>query len=150
VSGVDAVAAVVAKLETVSEIGAVYNMMGSAPDEAAFKARYSDGTMIHAWEVTREASKGIDNAEAMNAMSRTEQVVIYGYMSFKNGVSEPVFQALIDSICAVFDPLAGRQLGGTCYWSGPLEVDGPKFARLGNYLVHFVRMTYPVTQFPIQ
>jgi hypothetical protein len=144
VSGVDAVAAVVAKLETVSEIGSVYNMMGSAPDEAAFKARYSDGTKIHAWEVTREASKGIDNAEAMNAMSRTEHVVIYG------GVSEPIFQALIDSICAVFDPLAGRQLGGEYYWSGPLDVDGPKFARLGNYLVHFVRMTYPVTQFPIQ
>jgi hypothetical protein len=148
-AGVDAVAAVVERLQSVSAIGQVYNMLGSAPDESTFKARYSDGTKIHAWEVTREGSKGLDNAENENAMSRTEHVVIYGYMSFKNGESEPVFQALVDAVCAAFDPLAGRQFGGAYYWSGPLDVDGPKFARLGNYLVHFVRMTYPVTQFPI-
>lgn len=148
-SGVAAVDAVAARLETVTGIGQVYNMMGAPKDEAAFKARYSDGTKILAWEVTREGSQGKDQHEGSTAMARIEQVVIYGYMSFKEGVSEPLFQALVDSVCDAFDPLHLRQFDGAFDWSGPLDVDGPKFARLGNYLVHYVRMVYPVRQFPI-
>jgi hypothetical protein len=142
VSGVDAVAAVVSKLSAVAGIGNVYNMLGNPLSEASFKARYSateNGvTKILAWEVTREGSKGVD--EEAQAMARTEHVVIYGYMS--------IFQALVDAICEAFDPYSGRHLDGYD-WSGPLDVDGPKFARLGNVMVHYVRMGYPVRQFPI-
>jgi len=145
--GVGAVAAVVTRLETVEGIGAVYNMLGNPTTEAAFKTRFSDGTRIHAWEVTREGSTSVD--ETAQALSRTHQVVINGYMSFQDGVTEPIFQALVDAICLVFDPFATRRFGGEFDWSGPLQIDGPKFAMKGNYLIHYVRMVFPMREYPL-
>lgn len=139
--------AVTERLRTVEGIGKVYDMLGNPTTDAAFIERFKDTDKILAWEVTREGLTGAD--EQAQAMSRTEQVVIYGYMSFKDGVSEPQIQALIDAICAAFDPYHLRTFNGQFDWSGPLQVDGPKFAMKRNALVHFVRMVYPVRRFPI-
>jgi hypothetical protein len=49
----------------------------------------------------------------------------------------------------VFDPIQQRRFDEAFDGSGPLQVDGPKFAVKGNYVVHFVRMTFPVEEFPI-
>jgi hypothetical protein len=146
-SGVAATAAVKARLEAVANIGRVYNMLGNPTTEAGFKDRFVDGDKILAWEVTREGSTGVDLYA--QAMKRVQQIVIYGYMSFKDGESETVFQALVDAICAVFDPIQQRRFDEAFDGSGPLQVDGPKFAVKGNYVVHFVRMTFPVEEFPI-
>lgn len=142
-----AVSLVVGRLQSVDGIGKVYNMLGNPTSEKGFKDRYSDGTKILAWEITREGSHAAE--EVASAMARTEQIVIYGYMSAKDGDTEPKFQALVDSICDKFDPPHTRTFDGQCDWSGPLDVDGPKYAFKGNALVHFVRMVYPVRFYPI-
>ena len=150
--GAGAVAAAAARLETVAGIGPVYNMLSDAVQEAQFKARFSDGTRIHAWEVTREGSTSVD--ETAQAYSRAQQVVMHGYYSFKDGVSEPVFQALVDAVCLVFDPFAERRFpdgeGNAQFdWTGPLQIEGPKFAMKGNYLIHYVRMVFPMREYPL-
>jgi len=147
IGGAGAVALVAARLLTVAGIGAVYNMLGNPTTEASFKARFSDGTKIHAWEVTREGSTSAD--EAAQGVSRTQQVVMHGYMSFQDGVTEPVFQALVDAVCEMFDPLSERRFDNQVDYSGPLQVEGPKFAMKGNYLIHYVRMVLPVREYPI-
>ena len=153
-SAIDAIDAVTDRLQTVEGIGPnVYNMVRAAFTDAQFKAIFEDWTtnpqqgLVSAWQVTREATAGKD--EVMQAYSRTHSIVMTGFMGFKDGVSEPVFQQLVESICAVFDPLSGRHFDGKFDWSGPTNVEAVKLGMLGSVLVHAARLVYPVKEFPL-
>lgn len=128
----------------------VYNMLADKTNDLDFAKRYSIGGRIFAFEVTREDSAGNDG-ETTNAVSRMHGIVAYGWMSYKDGISEPIFQAAMDAITAVFDPPDSntRTFAGQCDWSGPLQVQGPKFGNIGGVLCHFARLTYPIKLFPI-
>jgi hypothetical protein len=157
---------VATRLAAVTGVGPnVYNMTRAAVTDAQFKAIFVDATtnpeapLVRAWQVTREATTAKD--EELNAMSRTHQVIISGFMGFQDGVSEPVFQALIEAVCAAFDPYsqptgsALRRFVGEAYpqgefdWSGPTQVEFVKLGMLGNVLVHAARLVYPVREFPL-
>lgn len=148
----DAVAAVTARLAAVAGIGPhVYDMIRAATTDAQFQQIFVDGTeqqkIVRAWQVTRESTAAKD--ECLQAMSRTHSVVMTGFMSFQDGVSEPEFQALIEAICAAFDPYPVRHFDGKFDWSGPTQVEQVKLGMLGNVLVHAARLVLPVREFPL-
>jgi hypothetical protein len=170
VSAIDAVTAVWTRLKAVEGIGPnVYNMVRASITDAQFQAIFVNATpstlnppqpnIVQAWQVTREATDAKDEVE--NAMSRTHQVVMYGYMGFQDGVSEPIFQALIEAVCAAFDTYAqptGSRLRrfvsdefpmGQFDWSGPTQVESVRLGMFGNVLVHAARLCYPVREFPL-
>jgi len=163
-SATDAVTAVWTRLKTVDGVGPnVYNMVRAAVTDLEFKQIFIDAAtnpsqpIVSAWQVTREATVGKDTE--LNAMTRTHQVVMYGYMGFKDGVSEPVFQQLVEDVCAAYDSYAlGSDLRrfvsdtfprGQFDWSGPTQVESVKLGMLGNVLVHAARLVYPVQEFPL-
>ena len=163
-SAIDAVTAVWTRLKTVSGVGPnVYNIVRAAVTDLEFKQIFIDATtnpsqpVVNAWQITREAT--VPKDLELNAMSRTHQVVMYGYMSFKDGVSEPIFQQLVEDICAAYDSYsdgsARRRFvseafpGGQFDWTGPMQVESVKLGMLGNVLVHAARLVYPVTEFPL-
>jgi hypothetical protein len=165
-SALDAVSAVWTRLKTIEGVGPnVYNMLREATTDAAFKAIFVDATtdptqpIVRAWRVTRVATAGKDSP-FMNAESDTHNVEISGFMSYQDGVSEPVIQQVIENIRLAFNPLgadgsAARRFvdvdhpQGQFDWSGPLQIVGPRLGMLGSVLVHAVLMNYPVTEFPL-
>lgn len=163
-SAVDAVTAVWTRLKTVEGVGPnVYNMLREAKTDKEFQQLFVDATtdpeakIVRAWRVTRVGTKAQD--KAMQAMSRTHNIEISGFMSYQDGVSEPVFQQAIENISDAFDPLSGgsglRRFvseafpNGQFDWSGPLQITGPRLGTLGSYLVHAVLLNYPVEEFPL-
>ena len=164
-SAVAAVQAVCDRLKTVAGVGPnVYNMLRESQTDGAFKQLFIDATtdpanpIVRAWRVTRTATAGRD--EAMNAMKRTHTLEISGFMSYKDGVSEPIFQQLIEDISAAFDPLGGNgstlrrfvdgdHPGGQFDWSGPMQVVAVRLGLLGSTLVHAALINYPVEEFPL-
>jgi len=161
-----AVAAVTTRLAGVEGVGPhVYNMVRAAITSDQFTAIFVDAVtnpaqpLVRAWQVMREATQAKD--EDTNAMSRTHTVVMTGFMGFQDGVSEPIFQALIETICAAFDTYAqptGSALRrfvseafpqGQFDWSGPTNVESVKLGMLGSVLVHAARLVYPVREFPL-
>jgi|GEM_PF-6111215 len=165
-NAVDVIDAVCDRIKTVEGVGPnVYNMLRNSITEAQFKQIFFDATtdpanpIVRAWRVTRVGFN--DQDEAMNAVRRTHTIEISGFMSYKDGVSEPIFQTLIDAIADAFDPLGGgngsslrrfvdaEHPDGRFDWSGPMAASGPRLGTLGNALVHAVVFTYPVQQFPL-
>ncbi len=131
----------------------VYPMIRYSNDDAKFKELFVDAVtnpaepIVRTWMVSREATPSAD--EVMQAMSRTHSIVITGFMSFKDGVSEPVWQGQIDDICAAFSPYSARHFNGTFDWSGPPQVEGVRLVFFGNVLCHTVRLINPVREFPL-
>lgn len=164
-SAQDAVTAVWTRLKSVAGVGPnVYNMLREANTDAAFKQIFVDATtdptkpIVRAWRVTRTATRGLD--KEMNAMGRIHQIEISGFMSYQDGVSEPIFQQLIEDISQAFDPLGGNgsalrrfvdgdHPAGQFDWSGPFHIQGPRLGMLRNVLVHAVLMIYPVEEYPL-
>jgi hypothetical protein len=127
-------------------------MIRFSNDDALFKTLFVDATtdpaepIVRTWMVSREASPALD--QAMQAWKATHNIVITGFMSFQDGVSEPVWQAQIDAITATFGAFADRHLGGFD-WSGPPTVEGVKLVFFGNVLCHTARIIHPVQEFPL-
>jgi hypothetical protein len=163
-SAVDAVTAVWNRLKTVEGVGPhVYNMLREATTELDFRNLFTDTTVmpnvVRAWQVTREATAAKD--EMLNAMRRIHEVTIYGYMGFQDGVSEPIFQQLIEDICAAFDPY--QQPNGSALrrfvseatplglfdWSGPTQVKAVGKSMFGSVAVHAAVLVYPFEEFPL-
>ena len=161
-----AVAAVTTRLAAVAGVGPnVYDMTRASITDAQFKQIFVDAVtnpsqpLVRAWQVTREATMAKD--EELNAMSRTHSIVISGYMGFQDGVSEPIFQALVETVCAAYDTYeqptgsALRRFVSEAYpqgqfdWSGPTQVEFVKLGMLGSVLVHAARLVYPVREFPL-
>jgi hypothetical protein len=142
----------------VGETANVYDMLGNPTTEKGFKDRYLNASSIHAYEISREGSMPIEG-ESSEAISRAENVVIYGYLGWQEGLSEPTFQAEVDAICAAFDPPRLRQFLAEAEeldldttgldWSAAPKVEGPRIGKLGQVLVHYVRISVEVTFSPI-
>lgn len=166
-SALDAVAAVYNRLKTIDGVGPkVYDMLRQSVTDAEFKQIFVDAAtdpanpIVRAWRVTRVGTAGKDSP-FMNAESDTHDIEISGFMSFKDGVSEPIFQGVIENIRLAFNPLGGGNGSslrrfvdadhpqGQFDWSGPLQIVGPRLGTLGNVLVHAVLMNYPVQEFPL-
>lgn len=163
-SAVDAVDAVWTRLKTVEGVGPnVYNMLRQAVTDMQFKQIFIDAQtdpanpVVRAWRVTRVGTAGRD--QNMQAMKRIHKLEISGFMSFQDGVSEPIFQQVVENISEAFDPLNGgsdlrrfvsqQHPNGQFDWSGPFQIEGPRLGTLGNVLVHAVVMTYPVEEYPL-
>jgi hypothetical protein len=161
---VDAVTAVWERLKTIPGVGPnLYNMLRESKTDAEFKQIFIDAAtdpaqpIIRAWRVTRSASQGRD--ETMAAMGRTHTIEISGFFGYRDGVSEPIFQQLIEDICAAFDSYSDGSARrrfvddthpqGRFEWSGPTQVMGPRLGTLGSALVHAVLINYPVHEFPL-
>jgi hypothetical protein len=153
-SAITAIAAVYGLLKTVPGLGPnVYDQIRYTNDDAEFNALFVDSTtdptapIVHTWMVSRESTPASD--EAMQAMSQTHTIVMTGYRSFKDGISEPLWQAEIDAICDVFRPYSARHFGNKFDWSGPPQVEGVKPVFFRNVLCHTVRIIHPVKEFPL-
>jgi hypothetical protein len=163
-SAVDAVTAVWNRLKTVDGVGPnVYNMLREAATDLQFNQLFVDATtdpshkIVRAWRVTRTATQGRD--ETMAAMSRTHTVEISGFMSYQDGVSEPIFQQLVEDVCTAFDSYADgsarRRFVSDTYpqgefeWSGPTQVLAVRLGTLGSVLVHAALLNYPVHEYPL-
>ena len=153
-SALDAVAAVYGLLRTAPGLGPhVYDQIRYTNDDAAFKSTFVDSEtdpahpIVHTWMVTRESSQAKD--PTMQATSRTHNVVMVGYRSFQDGITEPLWQAEIESIVALFAPLASRRFNDQFDFSGPPSVEAVKPVFFGNYLCHMARIVHPVQEFPI-
>jgi hypothetical protein len=153
-SAATAIAAVYNLLKTVEGVGPnVYDQIRFSNDDAQFRALFMDATthpdapVIRTWMVSREASAAKD--EEMQAMSRTHKIVLTGYTAFQDNVSEPLFQAQLETICAAFWPYSGRHFAGQFDWSGPPEVEGVKLVFFGSVLCHAARIVHPVREFPL-
>jgi hypothetical protein len=95
----------------------------------------------------------------MSAMGRTHTIEISGFMSYQDGVSEPVFQQLIEDVCAAFDSYADgsarRRFVSDAYplgqfeWTGPMQVIAVRLGMLGSVLVHAALLNYQVHEFPL-
>ena len=150
----DAVAAIYGLLRTVEGVGPnVYDQIRFSNDDAAFNTLFVDSTtdpsapVVRAWMVNREASQAKD--EAMQAWSQTHNIVMTGYFAFKDAVSSPLWETLIDAICEAFGPYAMRHFDNQFDWSGPPQVEGNKLVFFRNVLCHSVRIVYPVKEFPL-
>lgn len=163
-SAIDAVTAVWTRLKAVNGVGPnVYNMLRQSKTDKEFETIFVDAQtdpaqkIVRAWRVTRVATASSD--ESMNALKRTHNIEISGFMSFQDGVSEPIFQQVIENISEAFDPLedganlrrfvSGEYPNGQFDWSGPFQIVGPRLGMLGSVLVHAVLMNYPVQEYPL-
>jgi hypothetical protein len=149
-----AIAAVYALLKTVPGVGPnVYNQIRFSNNDGQFRDLFMDATtdpgapIVRTWMVTRESSPAKD--QTMQAYSRTHNIVMTGFMAFQDGVSEPIWQAQIEAICAVFGAFANRHFGNQFDWSGPPQAEGVKLVFFGNVLCHSVRIIHPVQEFPL-
>lgn len=165
-SAIAAVEVVYNRLKDVEGVGPnVYDMLRNATTDAAFKQIFVDAVtdpsapIVRAWRVTRVGVAGKDSP-FMNSESDTHNVEISGFMAYQDGISEPIFQQVIENIRLAFNPLssAGSTLRrfvdsghpqGQFDWSGPLQIAGPRLGMLGSALVHAVLMNYPVQEFPL-
>jgi hypothetical protein len=148
-----AIAAVFGLLKTVEGVGPnVYDQIRFTNDDAQFKALFVDATtnpaapVVRTWMVSRDATPARD--EELQAMSRTHNIAMTGFMSFQDGVSSPVWEAAIEAICAAFLPYSVRRFG-QFDWSGPPQVEGNKVVFFGSVLCHTVRIIHPVREFPL-
>ena len=153
-SAITAIAAVYDLLKTVPGLGPnVYDQIRYANDDANFNKLFVDATtnpdapIVHAWMVSREATSALD--KAMQAMSRTHTIVMTGYRGFQDGVSEPLWQAEIEAICAAFYPYSGRHFDNQFDWSGPPQVEGVRLVFFGNPLCHTARIIHTIEEFPL-
>jgi hypothetical protein len=162
VSAIDAIAAVTARLQTIEALGPnVFDMVRNAVTDAdlykLFVVTQGQKRQVLAWQVTRKATAPKD--EALSAMSRTHRIEITGYMSFQDGITEPIFQQLIEYLCAAFDSYADgsarRRFVSEQYpygqfdWSGPMEVADVGHAMLRDILVHRTQLFYPIREYPL-
>lgn len=149
-----AITAVYNLLKTVEGVGPnVYDQIRFSNEPAQFDALFVDsitnpGTpFVHTWMVSREASAAKD--EVMQALSRTHNIVMTGYRSFKDDVSEPLWQEEIEAVAAAFLPYDIRHFAGAFDWSGPPQVEGVKLVFFGSVLCHSARIIHPVREFPL-
>jgi hypothetical protein len=141
-------------LKTVPDLGPnLYPMIRYSNDDAQFKALFVDavtdpaGPIVHTWMVSREATPAKD--EAMQAYKRTHTIVLSGYRGFQDGISEPLWQAEIEAICAVFGSFQNRHFDNQFDWSGPPDVQGVRPVFFGSYLCHAARIIHPIQEFPL-
>jgi hypothetical protein len=149
-----AIAAVYALLKTVPGVGPnVYDQIRFSNDDATFNALFVDAVtnpaapIVRTWMVSRESTPSKD--EAMQAYRDTHNIVMTGFMSFQDGISEPIWQAQIDAIRAIFGAFANRHLGGLFDWSGPPQAEAVRVVFFRNVLCHSVRIIHPVQEFPL-
>jgi hypothetical protein len=165
-SALTAVDAVWNRLKVIDGVGPnVYNMLRNSKTEGEFKQIFLDATtdpdhpIVRAWRVTRVGTMGKDSP-FMNTESDTHDIEISGFMAFQDGVSEPIFQQVIENIRFAFNPLSVQGSAirrfvddahplGQFDWSGPLQIVGPRLGMLGQTMVHAVLMNYPVQEFPL-
>jgi hypothetical protein len=140
-SAVDAVDAFVARLNTVANVGTVYNQMRNAITDSQFKQLFVTNGQVLVWQVTREGTTERDDESQL--VQDTHEIVAYGWMGFQDGVSEPIFQQLIESIRDAFRPLESRTFNGAFAWSGPMQCQGPKLVMFTDKLCHYVRLVHP-------
>jgi hypothetical protein len=162
-SALDAIDAVWTRLKTVEGVGPnVYNMVRESVTAAAFNDIFVDSTdsankIIKAWRVTRSATSALD--KSVGAMSRTHTIEITGFMSYQDSVTEPIFQQLIENVCAAFDSYADGSARrrfvdddhplGRFDWSGPMQVVSIRLGMLGDKLVHAVLLQYQAVEYPL-
>lgn len=98
--------AIVARLQTVADVGAVFDYERYAKDDAAFRALYATGDCLLGWHVRRVARK---ETGAFNEVLTTWE--IRGFMGLEDAsASELLFDTLIDRIADAWraDPTLSR------------------------------------------
>jgi hypothetical protein len=162
-SALDAIDAVWNRLKQVEGVGPnVYNMVRESRTDAEFAQLFIDSSdpankLIKAWRVTRSATSSRD--DTIGGMSRTHTIEISGFMSYKDNVTEPVFQQLVENVCAAFDSYADGSARrrfvdddhpqGQFDWSGPMQVVSIRLGLLGDKLVHAALLQYQVREYPL-
>lgn len=149
-----ALAAVYNLLKSVAGVGPnIYPTIRFSNDDASFNALFVDATtnpaapLIHTWMVSREATQSSDLTT--QAMSQTHTIAMTGFLVFKDGVSEQMWQAEIEAICEAFRPYSARRFNGAFDFSGPPQVEGVKLVMFRNVLCHTARIVHPVIEFPL-
>lgn len=130
-------------LEGVDGIGTVYDSLRKTSSDTKFKEAFMKDGKINSWLITRESSM-TDDGQQTGTTTDTHGLVVLGYYGFEDGVSEPVLQALVDSVRRAFNKLSTRRFAEGVYWSGPMQAPSIYLANFGGKLCHVVRLTWPV------
>ena len=145
----DLLKTVAAKISSVSDTGKVYPRLKMIRDEAAFKAAYLDDSVqpprIRAWALTRESTSSIEGK--VHNDKDIHLIVMRGYFGLVDAsATDEAFQDKIEDVREAFR--ADRKLGGTVFWSGPVQVRQAVTGMICGVLVHYVEMTLAVTIYP--
>jgi len=141
-----------AKIESVTDVGMVYDYYRWNNDLGAFIALFSftptgGSKQIRGWEITRVSVREHQDG----AFFRHHDFQVEGYMSLSDAdASDKTFQVLVDDVCAAFRTAAD---GPTWYYLNgddprlsPAQVEVIDVRMFGNVLCHHARIRVSVTE----
>lgn len=144
-------AAIVARIESVAEVGLVHGFERFAKGEKDFRTLYAHAGQIRGWNVRR-----VTRAESVPAVGSSTVVNkwrIRGFMSLEDASSsELVFDGLIEALCDAFR--ADETLGGLIFSMAPdgqaasgLQLDDSGPVMFAGVLCHSGSLTLHTVHF---
>jgi hypothetical protein len=146
--------AILAILNAITGIGMCYASPQDVTNEANFKTRFVKNNVINTCWISRQNGSddehakfgSVDEADVITHTQADDYWVIIFLYGYKENVSEPIFQLLVDSIQDSFRFI--QNLGGDMYESSrPLQrpVCGI-FQFLGGYMCHKAEFRLQITE----
>lgn len=143
-------AAIVAKLESVPDVGVVHRYERFAKDWTTFINLFKAGDgVIKGWMVTRRSAPSKWNE--LTPLLRAHEFLLRGFRGLNDAAATEIeFEADIETIQNSFDrdPMLG---GAVFYGSGPLEVRRVEPRIFGNVLCHYAELGFnAIEKLPIR
>ncbi len=136
-------AAIKTELESVSNIGKVYDYERWAVNVEDIRTMFKDSTSgaLKAWTITRTATP--ENEVSSGGHERIYTFTIRGYMALDDSAAtEKTFQGLVESICNSFR--LERTLGNVCLFNKPVQVQRVEGVIFCGALCHHAELTINV------
>lgn len=143
-------AEIVSVMQGITDIGVVVGRRRLARSEKElidkFGFKTGGKTYVRGWTVMRTSTpEEIRTAGGGGTNYRLHTYTIDGYWSFKDAEdSESDFQAMVETICDTFRPLA--TLNGKASRVGPPQVNEVGHRVFGDALVHYAELELTVTE----
>ncbi len=128
-------------LESVPDVGAVYDYLRWTIDPATYEALFASGGKVKFWTISRAS---VDDARRYTEqVDEVHTVVLRGYLGLDDaGASEKAFQDLIDDVRAALRE--DYTLAGAAWNSGPEIHTTVEHRQFGEVLCHYCEITFPV------
>lgn len=141
--------AIAAVLNGVAGLGQVHAYRRLCTDDASFKAAYTTGGIINAWEISRTAT--LEDRQNQRASDPVQSILrytwtLYGYYGIRDAMAtEQTFQQLIEDIAEAFR--GDVTLGGVVEWTDGIQVVTVDRREFYNVAVHYAELQLPVLEF---
>jgi len=136
-------AAIKSVLESVPEVGAVYDYLRWTSDPSTFEALFAARGQVKFWTISRSSVE--DAQRYTEQVDEVHTVVLRGYLSLDDAAaSEKAFQDLVDSVRAALRE--NYTLSGTAWNSGPEIHTTIEHRQFGEVLCHYCEITFAVRE----